>query len=564
MMVELATGDVYFSTLGSPTTGPDWDDEDYGRCYIINSGPSSIASWEDHRFGPRGVFHAALDLLSSRVDDLVTSVGGTASSQDLQFRRIQTAVLSTLVSAVGVNVNEPFAADTGQYTRLTDSTAMPTFGIGSGVLTIGNNAGAARTDMVQFGSSLNVPLFAAQVDITARTASSTYDFCEVGILKDSSNFIMVAHEKVANLLSIRVKISGSETAYLSLSLSLNAPFKLGISIVCNRVCAYTDTGSGWVYRGAQDISSKINMKSSSLSGWKPALLTAMSNNGSVSFDNFLAGTLGGFGWRDFTMVTNEDGSPYIESGLAYFTAACNDGYGDGYQGVFSLDLSTYAATQISALLASRSGSVQNDGAFHLIRYSASSWKVLWTTWGNGFGGAIDTWLASDTQSLLTAGVYTISGGSKLTLPYQGSGAAYDAMLRKEGSTWKLTYAVSTSTSFTGDPFFPCMAHSSDLSTWTGIASCPSDRPYEGTKWVVLNGGYYVAAGGANVARLYDSELNFRGFIHASFDGGTVTFPHPMIFETESKIVMLTWNQNLPSVSPTAGKWGEMVVHEAGS
>lgn len=58
MMVELATGDVFFSNEGSDSD-PDWDDPEYARCYIITTGTSSVTSYEDHRFGPRGIMHAA-------------------------------------------------------------------------------------------------------------------------------------------------------------------------------------------------------------------------------------------------------------------------------------------------------------------------------------------------------------------------------------------------------------------------------------------------------------------------------------------------------------------------
>lgn len=488
--------------------------------------------------------------------------GGGSGLADLPFSLVATNTYSELLPAATLQVNEPFDADTGQFTRVTDGTLFPTFTVSGGQLVVSNASGAGRTDMILEGSGIVLPQFAAQVDVVARTTSATYDFTEVGICKDSNNFIMVAYEAVANTLSIRVKVSGSETAYLNLSITLTAPYKLGISIIGNSVCAYTDTGSGWVYKGTQDISANIQMRTADLSAWKPAIICAGGNNCSYTFDNFKAGRFGGFGWRDFTVVTNEDGSPYINSGSAYFIAACNDGAGVGHQGLFSIDLTTYSTTFISTILATRSGSVYNDGAFHLIRYTDTSWKVLWTTWGNGLGSAIDTWYAATTQTYLTSDAYTVTGGAKLTLPYQSSGAAYDAMLRKDGSTWKLVYTVATTTSFSGNPFYPCVAHSTDLSTWTGIASAPTDRPFEGSKWVKIGSSFYITSGGSYQVRCYDSSLNFRGYLMATTDGGTLTYPHAMIIDTGSKKVMLTWNQNRPSVSPTVGLWGEMKIHEA--
>jgi hypothetical protein len=56
MVADLATGAISFSTA---TTN--WDDSaNYGRCYRIVTGASSVTSWEDHRGpGPLGIFRTA-------------------------------------------------------------------------------------------------------------------------------------------------------------------------------------------------------------------------------------------------------------------------------------------------------------------------------------------------------------------------------------------------------------------------------------------------------------------------------------------------------------------------
>lgn len=54
MVVNLSTGAVSFSTA---TTN--WDNAAaYGRCYKITTGTATVTSYEDHRFGPLGVFAA--------------------------------------------------------------------------------------------------------------------------------------------------------------------------------------------------------------------------------------------------------------------------------------------------------------------------------------------------------------------------------------------------------------------------------------------------------------------------------------------------------------------------
>ena len=55
MAVDLSDGSVSFAT-----TTTDWDDAlHFGRAYKIVAGASTITAWEDHRFGPAGIFSAA-------------------------------------------------------------------------------------------------------------------------------------------------------------------------------------------------------------------------------------------------------------------------------------------------------------------------------------------------------------------------------------------------------------------------------------------------------------------------------------------------------------------------
>jgi hypothetical protein len=433
----------------------------------------------------------------------------------------------------------------------------------SGTLVASNTAGAARGDIVQVGSDITMPQISTSVDITARTNAATgYDFVSTGICKDSNNFIVAAHDRIASSLSVQVKISGTATFNASITLSLTPTFKLGLSIIGNIACIYTDTGNGWVYQTGYDFTAKINLKSATLTGWKPCFGYASNSNSSITLDNFAAGRFGGFGFRDFTMVTNEDGTPYISGGLAYFTAALNDGLGTGSQGVMSLNLSGYAVTQVGTLMVGRGGAIQNDGAMHLVRKSDGTFRITSTTWGNGFGNAIDIWYGTSSSNLLS-GSFVLSSLAKLTLPGQSSGyAAYDPFLVLDGSTWRLAYTLCENTSFSGNLFYPAMAHSTDLATWTLDAVDSRSRPFEGTKICSFRGSLFVTSGTSGQVRLYDKFLNWRGYVNVTTDGLGNTYPHAMIFQTSSKTVMLTFDGTKPSGITASGTWGKMIIHEA--
>jgi len=165
MMVELATGEVVFSNEGSDSD-PDWDDTDYGRCYIITTGPSSVTSYEDHRFGPLGVFHAAsVSGLVIGVDvqaydaDLTTIAGLTATTDNfMQAKSSAWASRTPAQAAVdlqgsGLDVDMagfrgiPQNSQSGNYTTVAADAGKHLYhasGAGSGdTFTIDSNANVA-------------------------------------------------------------------------------------------------------------------------------------------------------------------------------------------------------------------------------------------------------------------------------------------------------------------------------------------------------------------------------------------------------------------------------------
>lgn len=481
----------------------------------------------------------------------------------LQFSRVSTVTFATVLPAGLVAVDEQFVSDSGQFTRFTEGT-QGTFTVSGGQATIANGTAAGRNDIIVTGSDLAMPQIAVQIDVVSRSGTPAgFDNIGVGISKDANNFVWASYDRIGGQARIQLKISGVNTFNASVARTLTAPYKLALSLVANSACMWVDTGSGFEFVTGYSIpTGTINFKTASLTGWKAGWTVATPNNSTWVFDNLKAGAFGGFGFRDFSIVTNEDGSPYLSGSVAYFSATCADGLGQGHQGVFSIDTSTYAVTQVGALMVSRGGGKEPDVAGHLIRNGASSFRYTVATWGNGFGGVLDTHSGAVASNLLS-GQYLVSGLTKLTLPDQASGyGAYDAMLAKDGAMWRLAYSVTENTSFTGSPFWLATATSPDLTTWTASGNDRSTKPYEGAKWVKFGSDYYALAGSSNSARVYDASANFRGYLQATFDGGSLTQPHPAIFDAGDKWMMLTFNQVKPTGVTASFTWGQLVVHEA--
>lgn len=279
------------------------------------------------------------------------------------------------------------------------------------------------------------------------------------------------------------------------------------------------------------------------------------------------GRHGGVGIRDMTIVTNEDGSPYLPtSNTTLFTATIPDARDQAYAGVFELNMDDYSYRQVGALMVERGGKLYNDLVPHIIYYPSGNRRVTIGTWGNGFGGSIEVLHKLETSQELLSGTKIISGMTQLNLPKSGSApGCYDPMLVYDSgnSRWLIAYAMTQRTDFSGSPFYAAAAYSTDLTTWTSIG-IDSETGYEGTKIVKAAGDYWIMAGGpagmSNSSRVFDSAMTYVGPLTAVFEGSTDTQPHPMVFPYESRQVLLTFDNT--KYASRDFTWGNLLVYEA--
>jgi len=467
-----------------------------------------------------------------------------------------------------LDFTEPFTSDTGQFTHFTESTQATFAAAGTGTVT--NTSGAARNNIVVEGSDLTMPLVGVTIDVVSRTGTlSSYSNFGVGIAKDANNFVWALVDSVANTVRIQLKISGTNTFNASVSRTLTPPYTLGFSLVGNSACAYVKISGVWEFLTGYAIpTGTINFKSASLTSWKRGFSVATPNNHTWEVDNLMGGAFGGCAIRDITVVCNEDGSPYIynSSGSDYLdiTATLPDGLGISACGILKLNITAYAITQIGCIMIDRGGSKQNDHAGQIIRDSSGSvvYRLWISSWGNGFGGAIGIYYYS-TATDIRSGSHLLSGASLLTIPLQASGyAAYDPFVIKDGSTWRMAHAICENTTFSGSPFYPAVATSTDLVTWTDGGSDPSARPFEGPKFVKLGDELSITAGSSYTARIYDKNMNFRGVMNATLSGGSVTQPHPNVVDTGTNLLLITFNNTTANGASAYFTWGQLEIHEA--
>lgn len=464
-----------------------------------------------------------------------------------------------------VFLNEPFTSDTGQLNRYTEGT-QGTITIASGQATISHSG--SQNDVVTEGSDLTMPQCFVSMHIDQNgNAASGYDNGGIGIAKDANNFVYASWDRLAGIVRVQSKIAGSNSFFNSSAQSFTGTYSMGMSMVGNSITVWMDTGSGWVKKAHYDHTSRYDFRTSgNLTGWKPSFTFASGSSTTWKISAFKAGRFGCVNMRDQTMVTNEDGTPYIVGGLAYFTATAPDDVGSSYCGVFTLNLSTWAIAQTGVIMIDRSSKIYPDLAAQIIVYGNGDRRLVISTWGNGFGGTLQVLHKLITTGDILSGSNVVSSMTALSLPLGGSGVGcYDPMLAYDAanSRWLMAYTITNDTNFVGNPFYGALAYSTDLSTWTLISADSAHNGYEGSKLLNIDGIYYMMVGGpagsGNSSRVYDAAMSYLGTLNATFSGGADTQPHPMVFPSGSLQYLLTFDNTRYD---TAFSWGRVKIHTA--
>lgn len=465
---------------------------------------------------------------------------------------------------------ENFNSDSGQFTRYTEGT-QGTFTVSGGIASIIHNSGAARNDIItETSSSFSMPCIFTSIQVTSIPVQSTgYDNSGVGIIKDANNFLLASIDRYASAARIQIKINGTSTFKGSISHSWAAPFEIGLSLIGNRASFWEKIAGIWVYVLGVTITEYNFMTVGNLTDWKAGFVLASAVNCTWNFDNLYWGYSGGVGMRDQTVVTNPNGSTYVEDDrYVYFSATLPEPSGAAYCGIFKMDMLDHSYVQNSVLMVNRSNTIYPDLNAHIIKDGSDS-RVIMATWANGFGGSIQILHKLESGVDLCNTPTVIASMTQLNLPglLSGSYGAYDAMLSYDSSygRWLIAYTITENTNFSGSPFYTALAYSYDLASWTLIGADTTNKGYEGTKLIYVNQKYWVLCGGpvgtGDLSRVYNSSMNYVGALDASFYGGTQTQPHPCVFTYKDDCYLLSYNNTMyNSGSFTWGKPTLQVSH----
>jgi len=391
------------------------------------------------------------------------------------------------------------------FTLYTENTGG-TVGVASNQCTVTHGAGTYNDIVTETSSSFTMPQVFVSIDVDQTgTGSSGYDCAGVGIVKDQNNYLLAVFDRVNNVVRLQVKVAGVNTNLGSISYTIPAaPYTMGLSLVANSACLWIYTGGAWVYKTGADVSSYYDFRTTgNLTSFKAGFIVASSAATSWKFSDFKCGRFGGVGFRDATVVTDEDGNPDITDTTALITATLPDPRGVAYFGILELDLSSDTLTQVGALMVSRDGKTYNDLDGHIIKY-ATNRKLTISTWGNGFGGDIAILYKEFTSGDILSGANVVSGMTELNLPGLSTGyGAYSPMMIYRDSKWWICYDRTTDTTFATGHCYAALAYSTDLSSWTLQGADMAHTDYEGTRFLVANNSLWVLTSTLDSIIFYD-------------------------------------------------------------
>lgn len=439
------------------------------------------------------------------------------------------------------------------------------------LLTVSGSTGTVLMEKSSVSSYI-VPDVFVELGVSQQGSSTGLDIVQVGVFLDGSNFIVASVDRSSGLAWIQNTTTADSSRLGQINYTVpSGSFRLGFGMVGTKAAVYLDAGSGWLYVTGADLGVASFSTPASLTGWRAGFCMASTNASTWKYYRLRSTRFGAVGFRDPTLMTNRDGTPYVSNGKAYLTASTNlVAAGGEYsrQTMHELDLSSMQIRVCGVFYVLRDGSFSPDINLHIVDAGNGTQDLFWATWGTGpfSGGALQVVHSTFTGSA-QFGVLLLSSWTPLSLPTPGGShsGAYDPMLSFREDTWTAAYSIVADTTNFGGGFWPGRAVSSDLSVWSSVASDPSGaNTFEGTKLYRAAEVTWELAGGpqgaGNKARIYNESVTYQGDLTATFNGGTDTQPHPMIFNYGDYAWLITFDN--ARTDGVQFSWGRYIVQRA--
>lgn len=455
-------------------------------------------------------------------DDAVLDLGWTLEATDSGRNLLLAGPGDSLLL---LDEDFPGSALSGDWTKAYEVNGTATETVSGGSFVAARATGNVWAQYINTAQEIPAVNGAVQARIGTTVRNSTYNNAQVGIYFSSGNRVHAEMDHTGNVITLRQRVaSGSTTILASTSFTPNGDYTVHFGYFGSRIEVRIDSGSGFVHVLSASTTSLTFF--SDPTGWYPMIgISVASATNSVEFNWVKMGAYGYNGRRDIKLVTNRNGSPYDDGTYLHFTMSCStvraaDSTARSYTGIFRLDKSTYDIEQTGRVLFELSGNLRELVGCHLVK-DGSTWRFLTSGFG-GPGGVADGIRMFTTETSPLSGLVELDTFTALSLPLGDDGAAaYDPALYHDGSVWRMAYAITDETDFSPESFYPAIATSNDLSSWTLVMADAAQTACEGVAWQKIGANVALWAPTRSGVRIYDRFGTFKDTIA---DFGSVSFP----------------------------------------
>lgn len=471
------------------------------------------------------------------------------------FAQTQTIDLFEVAPSALLDFTDDFSSNNWTFTQ---QVGTPTFTVSGGVGNLTIPAGAFGFLRTNQGGALTVPQGWMEVEVTqAGTATSgSDDRIGIGYTLDVNTRIMGEYNKRASTIQCAVRNNGGTTSTISIltGITLTAPFKLGVSLCGNIFTIWYNQSGTWTVAGSRNLKGLRDLNTASnYANLLPSMLFVSDAASSWKIDNFKAGRFGSLGLKDPMIIYKRDGTPLLDGSgrLLLSTTALHPNVGASpstrglYTAIYAIDLDTYAWSQVGVVFFQRSGQVWNDVNLTGIEQPDGSYAVFDATWGNPAGTSTTTNAIKIQAGSMAAsdfiGTHLVSMAD-VTLPVPSGGlGTYDPSIIWDGSRYLMAYAVTNFLDFSTEKFYPVLAQSTDLSTWTSVGNDSAQSAYEGPFMYNAAGSWYMIVARRSNPAVYDNTMTGLGQVGAALVNNTDTIPHAVIVAHGSKRILFSFS-----------------------
>jgi hypothetical protein len=399
--------------------------------------------------------------------------------------------------------------DAGFYTR---NGNIGTWSFTNGQLNVASTANTFGNGQSWYSAeSFEFPSFCVSLEGITPTPDTGANVIAVGIYRGLQNNLAAVNNQYYSYFEIG---SGTQNR-ITIAKVINGTFSIiaqtavsslpsGISAIATEVngngfyCWIQVNNKSWIPVLSTSFSEYNMLSPTELANWHPFFQATGGTSTPWKISTIRTGYSNGpQSYRDFKVVSNKDGTPYVSNGFMYFTAS------NTFCSIWRMNVKNGKFEKVGQLLFNRGGTIFADLNAHIVWDKAiNSWRVFWASWAAGLNNGVQIYAGTYNGDILN-GVHTVTG-SLVNVTQRTNNAVYDECLvwDSANSRWLLSYIVSPGGSFGGN-FYPVVDTSTDLVNWTNLWAASGTTGYEGSCIVEIGGNFYVTAGNGSNFRCWN-------------------------------------------------------------